>query len=317
MSVCYVLVAGFIFSAVSGYFAGLVGATNSPGSGLIVASLLILCLLTMLTLGTEIHFSYDSIQTLGAAALTITVCSLIGAALVLANETIQDLKAGQIVGATPWKQQVMLILGVIVSALVLPLILQLLYNAYGIGGVFPHPGMDPSQMLAAPQAALMAAVAQGVFTSQLPWGMVGIGVAVAVVCIIIDEVLKGYGTRLPVLAVGLGIYLPLESSTPIIIGGILSYIVQHKLHRKYGDLDHEGRVKVKQGLQSGLLLACGIVAGAALVGVLLAIPFALEQSADAWRLVPTSFEPIAQILIVVVTLALCYWIYHTVCRAKE
>jgi len=318
VSAVYILIAGFVFSAVSGYFAGLVGSTNSPGSGLVVASTLILCLLVMLILGTEVHFSYKSAQTLGAAAVAVTACSFISAAMVIANETIQDLKAGQIVGATPWKQQVMLIVGVVVSAFVLPLILDLLFNAYGIGGVFPHAGMDHSQMLAAPQAGLVAAVAQGVFTRQLPWGMIGIGAGVAIICIIVDEVLKfGWGTRLPVLAVGVGIYLPLDSSTPVIIGGVLSYIVQYMAHRNYGSLNHEGRVKVKERLQGGLLLSCGIVAGAALLGVALAIPFAIKQSADALRIVPQSFTGISEWLSIIVTFLLCYWIYRVAVVAKK
>ncbi len=109
--------------------------------------------------------------------------------------------------------------------------MQLLYNAYGIGGVFPRPDMNPAQMLSAPQAGLMAAVAKGAFSHQLQWDMIGTGAVVAILCVIIDEFLKKRGTRLPVLAVGLGIYLPLDSSVPIVIGGVLSYIVQKRLNR--------------------------------------------------------------------------------------
>ena len=144
---------------------------------------------------------------------------------------MQDLKVGHTIGATPWKQQVMLLVGVIVSAFIIPPILNLLYNAYGIGGVFPHPGMNKAQMLAAPQAGLIAAIAQGVFAQNLEWLTIGMGAVIAVICIMMDEIIKRHGVRLPVLAIGIGIYLPLEASVPIVIGGLLSYFIQLKLNK--------------------------------------------------------------------------------------
>src|SRR5690606_7672346 len=111
---------------------------------------------------------------------------------------------------------------------------QLLYNAYGIGGVFPRPGMNPAQMLAAPQAGLMATVAKGAFSHQLEYSMIAVGAFIAIICVIVDEFLKkNYGTRLPVLAVGVGIYLPLDSSVPVVIGGLLSYIIHLRLNALY------------------------------------------------------------------------------------
>jgi putative OPT family oligopeptide transporter len=228
---------------------------------------------------------------------------------------MQDLKVGQIVGSTPWKQQVMLILGVIVAAFIIPPILQLLYNAYGIGGVFPRPGMNPAQMLAAPQAGLMATVAKGAFSHQLQWSMIGIGALIAVICVVIDEILKRhYASRLPVLAVGLGIYLPLESSMPVVIGGMLAYLIQRRLSTRY----HRGRDTDEKKLHThrhrGLLLACGMVAGASLMGVILAIPFAIAESADALRIMPDSLQSFAGIFSVLVTMVLCVWFYKVVLR---
>ena len=311
-STLYILFGGFIFCSVMAYFAGLIGSTNSPVSGLLVCALLIICLILMVffKMGSGLGDNEAIKNTLGSA-IAIGCMVVIGAALSISNDTMQDLKVGQIVGATPWKQQVMLILGVIVSAFVIPPILQLLYNAYGIGGVFPRPGMNPTQMLAAPQAGLMATVAQGAFSHQLKWGMIGIGAVVAVICVFIDEILKKhFGTRLPVLAVGLGIYLPLESSVPVVIGGLLAHLVQTRLNRLYPLGEPTFEAKRQHHRHQGLLLACGLVAGASLMGVCLAIPFALKESSDALRLMPEAWMPFAGLLSLFVTFILCAWIYR-------
>jgi len=305
---------GFLFSAIGGYFAGLLGSTNSPGSSLTIATLVIVSLVILALFGLHANFEPNTAQKLAAAALAIIITSIVSAAVVVTNETIQDLKAGQIVGATPWKQQFMLILGTIVAAFTIPLILQLLFNAYGIGGVFPHPGMDPSQMLAAPQAGLMATLAAGVFAHQLPWAMLGIGAAIAVVCISIDTWLKTKGTRLPVLAVGVAIYLPLDASMPIVIGGIASYVIEKVLSRRFPPTSTENKAIAEQARQRGLILACGLVAGAALMGVILAIPFAIAQSTDVLKLMPDSFKSIADVLGIVVTFGLLLWIGQIVCK---
>lgn len=312
-STIYILVGGFAFCSIMAYFAGLIGSTNSPVSGLLVSALLVICLIFMMFFSVT-DWSAETKQTVGSI-LAIGSMVVIGAALSISNDTMQDLKVGQIVGATPWKQQVMLILGVIVASFVIPPILQLLYNAYGIGGVFPRPNMNPSQMLAAPQAGLMATVAQGAFSHQLKWGMIAIGAGIAVICVIIDEVLKKqYGTRLPVLAVGLGIYLPLDSSVPVIIGGLLSYLVQQRLCARYPRGGKENEQHINAARHRGLLLCCGIVAGASLMGVFLAIPFALSESADALRIMPERYMHYAGPLSVLVTFILCAWIYKVVMK---
>lgn len=311
-STLYILFGGFIFCSVMAYFAGLIGSTNSPVSGLLVSALLVICLILMAFFNLHGGFTEEAKEVIGSV-VAIGSMVVIGAALSISNDTMQDLKVGQIVGATPWKQQVMLILGVVVSAFIIPPILQLLYNAYGIGGVFPRPGMNPAQMLAAPQAGLMATVAKGAFSHTLEWSMIGIGALIAVVCVVIDEILKkNYGTRLPVLAVGLGIYLPLDSSVPVVIGGVLAYLIQHRLNQIYHRGHASDEVKVNAHRHRGLLLACGIVAGASLMGVLLAIPFAWMESADALRIMPENLMPFAGVLSVAVTFVLCAWIYRVV-----
>lgn len=311
----YILIGGFAFCSIMAYFAGLIGSTNSPVSGLLVSALLVICLIFMAFFSFT-EWSNETKEMVGSV-VAIGSMVIIGAALSISNDTMQDLKVGQLMGATPWKQQTMLILGVVVSSFVIPPILQLLYNAYGIGGVFPRPDMNPAQMLAAPQAGLMATVAKGVFSHQLEWNMIGVGALIAVVCVVIDEFLKKqYGTRLPVLAVGLGIYLPLDSSVPCVIGGLLAYLVQSRLDRLYqrGDVESENKMNVHR--HRGLLLCCGIVAGASLMGVALAIPFALKQSSDALRLMPDQFMSFAGVLSIFVTAMLCAWIYRVVLNRR-
>jgi putative OPT family oligopeptide transporter len=312
-STLYILIGGFAFCSIMAYFAGLIGSTNSPTSGLLVSALLVLCLAFMAFFSFT-DWSNETKEMIGSV-VAIGSMVVIGAALAISNDTMQDLKVGQIVGATPWKQQTMLIFGVIVSSFVIPPILQLLYNAYGIGGVFPRANMNPAQMLAAPQAGLMATVAQGVFSHQLDWNLIGVGALIAVICIIVDEFLKKrYGTRLPVLAVGLGIYLPLDSSVPCVIGGLLAYIVQLRLDGLYKRGKVEDETQLNTHRHRGLLLCCGIVAGASLMGVALAIPFALKQSSDALRLMPDQYASFAGVLSIFVTFILCAWIYRVVLK---
>lgn len=316
-STLYILFGGFVFCSIMAYFAGLIGSTNSPVSGLLVSALLVLCLIFMAFFSIQTGLSEEAKEMIGSV-VAIGSLVVIGAALSISNDTMQDLKVGEIVGATPWKQQVMLILGVVVSAFVIPPILQLLYNAYGIGGVFPRPGMNPAQMLAAPQAGLMATVAKGAFSHHLEWSMIGVGALVAVVCVVIDEILKHrFGTRLPVLAVGLGIYLPLDSSVPVVIGGVLAYLIQMRLNRMYHRGRQQDEVKVNAHRHRGLLLSCGIVAGASLMGVALAVPFALKESSDALRIMPEQYMSFAGVLSIFVTLIMCAWIYRVVLKVKD
>jgi putative OPT family oligopeptide transporter len=313
-STIYILIGGFIFCSISSYFAGLIGSSNNPVSGLLVSSLLILCMILLS------FFSFaggiNGHELLGVV-VGIGSTVIIGAALAISNDTMQDLKVGQVVGATPWKQQLMLVIGVVVTAFVIPPILDLLYNAYGIGGIFPREGMDKAQMLAAPQAGLMAAVAQGVYAHNLEWSMIITGAVIAVICIIADEVAKHFGTRLPVLAVGVGIYLPLDSSVPVVIGGVLAYLIQRKLNRRYDIHLPHSETKIAAHKHRGLLLACGIVAGASIMGVVLAIPFALKQSSSALRIMPASLQSLSGVLSLFVTFVLCAWIYRVVMKEKN
>ncbi len=156
----------------------MVGVTASPGSAIVIAGMLFAAwiLLTMINNLLPLPFSANQIK--AAEAITIIIGSVVTGIAAIANDNTQDLKVGQLVGATPWKQQVMLLLGVIISSLVIPPVMQLLFDVYGIAGVMPHEGMDPGQSLPAPTAALMAAITEAVFSNTLPWTMMFIGAAV-------------------------------------------------------------------------------------------------------------------------------------------
>ncbi len=301
----YLLVVGFLLASVCAYLCGLVGVTNNPLSGLILGSILIASLLMLPVFGHIIQLNPAAAKSVIAAVIIITTVT--ATAIVISGENLQDLKAGKMVGATPWKQQVMLLVGVVVASLVVGPVLELLFKAYGIGGVYPRPGMDPSQMLSAPQAGLVAAVAQGVFGGSLPWVDINVGIGIAAVAIVIDEWLKKRNKRLPILAIGIGIYLPPEITSAVILGGVLNYVCKLRLAARYSRQTNDKQFL--EHFEQGTLLACGLVAGAALMGVILAIPFVLKGSSDALRLVSTSFVPVADGLSVVVLVLLCTWLY--------
>lgn len=283
---------GFLLSVVCGYLTGLIGATNNPLSGLLIINLLLLGSLFYLLFPLK---QYAQSMT-HIIALMIIITTFVSSAACISNENLQDLKAGQILGATPWKQQTSLLIGVFVSALLIAPVLNLLYHAYGIAGVFPRAGMDPSAMMSAPQASLMATLASGLRGHQaLPWSMVELGALIGIGFILLDEAGRYKGLRLPVLAIGLGIYLPPEIIMPMVFGGLTRFLV--KLKSTSHDADQ------------GILLACGIVAGDALMGVILAIPFVLLGSADALSIMPASFAPLAHLLGIMTLLGLSYWLY--------
>ena len=236
-------IAGFLFSAVAGYMAGIVGSSHNPISGITIATILLASLILLWLLGPE-----------GAGpAAAIVIGAVVCCAAAIAGDNMQDLKAGHILGATPWKQQLMQSIGVVSSVLVMAPILNLLLRAYGIG--VPTP--DHPDSLLAPQAALMASVANGVFNGELPWDMIAAGAIIGSGIIAVDAFLaaRKASFRAPVLAVAIGIYLPIELAIPIFAGGLVSFLVG-----------------VNKNNKVGILLAAGLITGEALMGILLAIP---------------------------------------------
>ncbi|MBT4111744.1 MAG: oligopeptide transporter, OPT family [Candidatus Marinimicrobia bacterium] len=238
---------GFLFSAVAAYMAGVVGSSNNPISGVTIATILFSSLLIIT------FFDVDSSKG-GAAAILIG--AVVCCAAAIGGDNLQDLKAGNIVGATPWKQQLMQLVGVISSALTLGIVLTLLHEAYGIG----------SSDLPAPQAVLMTSVANGVFSGNLEWGMIYAGGILGILIIMLDQyqLRRGAEFRVPILAVAIGIYLPIELTLPIFIGGMLNHFA--------------GKTASDSGKNNGLLLASGLITGEALMAIFIAIPLFYDKN---------------------------------------
>ena len=256
---------GFFVAAACAYMAGLVGTSSSPISGIGILAIIVASLVMYGLCSSFGIFALPGGEKF-ATATAIFTTSIIMAIACISNDNMQDLKTGYLVGATPWRQQVALLLGCVVGAFVIAPVLNLLYEAYGFPGALPRPDMDPSQALAAPQAALMTTIAQGIFSSTLAWEYVYIGLGLGVVLVIVDQLLKR-NTRslcLPPLAVGMGIYLPPSVQTPLVVGAVLGYFLRKHMKAKLGV------EQAKAGERRGTLFASGLIVGESIVGVLLA-----------------------------------------------
>lgn len=312
LGVLYVLFIGFIFSVITAYFSGMVGVTASPGSSVVIAGMLFAAWLLLTAIDHLLPLPLSAQQIQAAEAITIIIGSVVTGIAAIANDNTQDLKVGQLVGATPWKQQVMLLLGVVVSSLVIPPVMQLLFNVYGIAGVMPHSGMDVSQSLPAPTAALMAAITEAVFRNSLPWAMMFIGSCIILIVIFLNHFFKLHRyLNLSILGIAIGMYLPLSSSFPLFLGGMIAFLVQRQMRRLQASKE-----EAITRSQKGTLIACGLVAGSAIIDVLLAIPFSIMQSPDALQLVGPAWKNTGVCLGVVSTLFLAWWINHRVCTDK-
>ncbi|EEN9341297.1 oligopeptide transporter, OPT family [Campylobacter jejuni] len=258
---------GFFVAAACGYMAGLVGSSSSPISGIGLIGVIISSIV-FLVLGVELF--QDPMLSKFAVALAIFTTSVILATAAISNDNLQDLKTGHLVGATPWKQQVALLVGCVFGALAIVPVLNLLYQAYGFVGAMPREGMDTSSALAAPQANLMSTIAQGIFHHNIEWGYMAFGVFVGILMIIIDKILRRtQKMSLPPLAVGIGIYLPPAVNIPLVIGGILKFIVMQHLTKKYAKNSHKEE-KLASCEQRGTLFASGLIVGESIFGVIIA-----------------------------------------------
>jgi len=245
--------AAFLFSSVAAYMAGLVGSSSNPVSGVTIATIMMTSLLLVLFMGTG--------HPAGPAA-ALVIGAVVCCAAAMGGDNLQDLKTGYLVGATPWKQQIMQVVGVLTGAVVLVPVLSLLQAKYGIG----EPTISHPHPLSAPQATLMANLSMSVFGTGLPWPLVGLGAGIGTIIILIDRRLERCGGefRLPVLAVALGIYLPFKLSAAICAGGVIAACAKRVVSKNE---DHSRR---------GLLFSAGLITGEALMGILLALPIALE-----------------------------------------
>jgi len=295
VTLVFVVVLGAILASVAGYMAGLIGSSNSPISGLGILVVVAASLTLVLVHGR----SDDAKQTLGLVAYALFATAIVFGIATISNDNLQDLKTGQLVGATPWRQQVALVIGVVFGGLVIPPVLTLLNTAFGFLGA---PGAGENA-LAAPQAALISSLAKGVFGGDLDWGLLGLGVAIGAVVIAIDEVLK-LKTKfaLPPLAVGMGMYLPMSLTLIIPLGALLGRYYDKWADRTGGDVEQKKRL--------GVLMATGLIVGESLFGVVFAGIVAGSGSDSPLAIVGDGFENWAEILGVVLFVALLAGLYR-------
>ena len=291
-SLVFILIAGAFIAAVTGYMAGLIGASNSPVSGIGILSVIGASLLLVAVLGSG---GGDS-KALAAYALIVT--AVVFGIATISNDNLQDLKTGQLVGATPWRQQVALLFGVLFGAAIIPPVLDLLNAAYGFAGA---PGAGPDA-LAAPQAALISTLAVGVLGGNMDWTMIGWGVVLGIGLILLDAGLGRAGKlRLPPLAVGIAIYLPMSATLMVVLGAIAGWVYDKGARRA---------VDAESYRRTGVLAATGLIVGESLFGVLLAGIVVAAGNASPLALVGDGFRPVAVIGGTILFAALAWWLYR-------
>ena len=262
---------GFLFSAVAAYMAGVVGSSNNPISGVTIATILFSSLLII---------SFFDVDSSKGAAAAILIGAVVCCAAAIGGDNLQDLKTGNIVGATPWKQQLMQLVGVSSAALTLGIVLTLLHEAYGIG----------SSELPAPQAVLMTNVANGVFSGNLEWGMIYAGAILGIFIILLDQyqARRNAEFRFPILVVAIGIYLPVELTLPIFIGGMLNHFAS--------------KTASEDGKNNGLLMASGLITGEALMAIFIAVPLFFDKNYWPSLSLPTPMNDLVGLSIIIMIL---------------
>ncbi|CAJ0817602.1 hypothetical protein LMG19087_03150 [Ralstonia wenshanensis] len=306
-AVIFAVVFGFLVAAACGYMAGLIGSSSSPISGIGIIAITLVSLL-LLAIGADNGIVGSPEASKLGIALAIFTTSAVVAVATISNDNLQDLKTGWLVGATPWRQQVALLIGCVAGAAVISPVLELLYNAYGFPGALPRAGMDAAQALSAPQATLMTAIATGIFTHQLEWNMVIAGIVIGMLLIAVDWALKRRGgvARLPVLAVGIGIYLPPTISTVLVTGAVLAWVIEKILAKRAQAAGVPYARYAEVPNRHGVLLASGLIVGESLVGVLMAAVIGATGKDAPLAIVGASFEGTAQWLGLIVFALVCW-----------
>lgn len=306
---------GFFVAAASGYMAGLVGSSSSPISGIVIS-------LVLVTIGNSagLFETVDGQKFL--TALTLFTASIVLTTATISNDNLQDLKTGLLVHATPWRQQVALIIGCFVGALVIAPVLEILYHAYGFSGALPRPDMDPAQALSAPQATIMTAISQGIFSNKLEWTYILSGVGLGAVLIVIDAFLKKISDKkigLPVIAVGIGIYLPPSINMPVIIGAFLAWFITRHI-ANYAKRTGNKAV-VAKAERFGTLFSAGLIVGESLMGVVLAFVIAASVTSGGSEaplaLNLENWEGVAEVLGLAIFLFGLFLFASRVLRAKR
>jgi putative OPT family oligopeptide transporter len=295
LTLVFILVAGAFIASVCGYMAGLIGASNSPISGVGILSIISAALLLAIFFAPSL--GEGSEQALIAYAIFTT--AIVFGVATISNDNLQDLKTGQLVGATPWRQQVALVFGVLFGSAVIPPVLDLLNTAYGFAGA---PGAGAGA-LPAPQAALVSALASGVLGGDLDWTLIGIGAAAGVVIVIIDEVLSRTGKlRLHPLGVGIGIYLPMATTLTVVIGAVVGYVYDRRMERTSRDPERAKRM--------GVLAATGMIVGESLFNVAYAALVVGSGSDAPIAVVGDEFATAAAIGGTLLFILLVAWLYR-------
>jgi putative OPT family oligopeptide transporter len=298
VAVPFVLVVGFVIAGVSGYMAGLIGASNSPISGIGILSIVVCASLLVLVVPPT-----DTTRS-ALVAFALFVTAIVFACATISNDNLQDLKTGQLVGASPMRQQIALIVGVGAGAAVIPFVLNLLAKAYGFAGA-PNIGVVAANPLPAPQATLISALAQGVVGGHLDWQMIGIGALIGVALILVDSTLGAmHKLRIPPLAVGIGIYLPMSATFAVVVGAVVSTWFRARA-KATPNPDRTERL--------GTLVASGLIVGESLWGVINAGLIVATSSDAPIGLVPASFAA-APWLGVAGFVAAIVWLYRWMLR---
>jgi putative OPT family oligopeptide transporter len=253
IAVPFVLFGGFLIAGICGYMAGLIGASNSPISGVGILSI-VMCASVLIFAVAPTEATQPAL-----VAFALFITAIVFACATISNDNLQDLKTGQLVGASPMRQQIALIVGVAAGAAVIPFVLNLLATAYGFAGA-ANVGVVTATPLPAPQATLISALAKGVIGGSLEWKMIGIGVVVGVGLILLDTMLGAMKKiRIPPLAVGIGIYLPMSATFAVVIGAVLSEWYSRRTKASKNP-DRAERL--------GTLVASGLIVGESIWGVI-------------------------------------------------
>lgn len=301
LTLVYVVVVGVIIASVCGYMAGLIGASNSPVSGVGILAVVGIALLLLIFFGR----GETPEQTNALIAYALFATAIVFSIATISNDNLQDLKTGQIVGATPWRQQVALVIGVIFGSLAIPPVLDLLNNAFGFTGATGA----GENALAAPQALLISTLGKGVLGGDLDWPLLGLGAGIGAAVIVVDEVLQRTGNRrLHPLAVGMGIYLPMALTFMIIVGTVLGH---------YYDKWAETQRDPETAKRMGVLGATGLIVGESLFGVAYAGIVASSGSDAPLAVVGETFETTSMGVGALVFVVLVWWVYVRTRRAAS
>ncbi|MBN8522818.1 MAG: oligopeptide transporter, OPT family [Rickettsiales bacterium] len=297
-----VIVIGFVMSSVASQLVGILGTTSLPASGLCLATIILFVSIISPVLATGGNSPMMDTTIIG---MTLIFTSVIGSVLILSGDNMQDLKTGYLVGSTPWKQQLVLLIGVIVSVVTTPFVLQTMFEAYGIGDMLPRPDMDPTKTLSAPQATLISSVTKGLLIGQLPWPMVNFGIFIGVIIIIIDLILSKtfVSLRLPIMTFAAGFYLPMGISVAFFFGGLLRYLTSKDKNSK-------------DTQENGVMIASGFIAGEAIMGALLSIPFALYKDTNILA-IPTGFSSYIQDAIGIIVFVMSAWLFWKFAKSSK